>query len=140
MVTAITQRSVLLSTKTKKAHIPLHNQSNNVDHHVANQIHVASSFLESLFETKKPSTSLINNKPKIKHKGQDKKFIATAIVSGDNRSHENTEPILNQKEIKAYHKYGIDSAVHIFHRNNQWFSAITFGVYIYAWLASQAVE
>jgi hypothetical protein len=28
----------------------------------------------------------------------------------------------------------------MFHRNNQWFSAITFGVYIYAWLASQAVE
>ena len=104
MVTAITQRSVLLSTKTKKAHIPLHNQSNNVDHHVANQIHVASSFLESLFETKKPSTSLINNKPKIKHNGHDKKFIATAIVSGDNRSQENTEPTLNQNDIKAYHK------------------------------------
>lgn len=140
MVTAITQRSVLLSTKTKKAHIPLHSHNNKVAHHAANQIHSTSSFSLSFFETKKPSTSLTSNKPKIKHKGHDKKFIATAIVSGDNRSHENTEPILNQKEIKAYHKYGIDSAVHMFHRNNQWFSAITFGVYIYAWLASQAVE
>ena len=119
MVTAITQRSVLLSTKTKKAHIPLHSQSNNVAHHAANQIHSTLLFSLSFFETKKLSTSLINNKPKIKHKGHDKKFIATAIVSGDNRSHENTEPILNQKEIKAYHRYGIDSAVHIFHRNNQ---------------------
>lgn len=107
IVTAITQRSVLLSTNTKKAHIPLHNQSNNVAHHVANQIHFISSFFSSFLETKKSRTSLINNNPKIRHNGQDKKFIATAIVSGDNQLHENTDPKLNQNAINEYRKYGI---------------------------------
>lgn len=119
MVIAITQRSVLLSTNTKNAHIPLQSQSNKVAHHVANHNDFISLSLLSFLEIKKSNISLINNKPKIKHNGHDKKFIATAIVSGDNHQPEKTEPILNQKEIKEYHKYGIESAVHIFHRNNQ---------------------
>lgn len=107
IVTAITQRSVLLSTNTRNAHIPLHNHINNVAHHVANQTHLISSFSSSFLETKKSSTSLTNNSPKIRHNGQDKKFIATAIVSGDNQLPEKIEPILNQKDINEYHKYGI---------------------------------
>lgn len=98
---AITQRSVLLSTNTKNAHIPLHNQSNNVAHQVAKDIHLTSSLSSSFFGIKKFNTSLTNNNQKIRHKGQDKKFIATAIVSGDNQLPEKTEPILNRKEINV---------------------------------------
>ena len=130
IVIAITQRSVLLSTNTKNAHIPLHNHSNKVAHQVAKDTHFISSFSSPFFEMKKSKTSLTSNRPNIRHNGQDKKFIATAIVSGDNQLPENIDQILNQNDIKAYHKYGIDSAVHIFHRINQLFSAITFGVYI----------
>ena len=119
IVIAITQRSVLLSTNTKNAHIPLHNQSKSVVHHVAKDIHLTSSFSSSFFVIKKSKTSFINNKPKIRHNGHDKKFIATAIVSGDSQLPENTDPMLNQNAMKEYHKYGIDPAVHVFHRNNQ---------------------
>ena len=73
-VTAITQRSVLLSTNTKNAHIPLHNQSNKVAHQIVNQIHFESSLLTSFFDTKKSKTSFINNNQNIRHKGHDKKF------------------------------------------------------------------
>ena len=101
---AITQRSVLLSTNTKNAHIPLHNQSNKVAHHVEKAIHLIASFSSSFFGIKKSKTSFTNNNPKIKHNGHDKKFIATAIVSGDNQLPEKIEPILNQKEINEYRK------------------------------------
>lgn len=104
IVTAITQRSDLLSTNTRNAHIPLHNHSNNVAHHVAKDIHFISPFSSSFFGAKKSKTSLTNNNPKIRHNGQDKKFIATAIVSGDSQLHENTDQILNQKAINEYHK------------------------------------
>lgn len=119
IVIAMTQRSVLLSTKTKNAHIQLHSHSNNVAHHVAKEIQLTSSFSSLFFVSKKFKTSFINNNQKIKHKGHDKKFMATAIVSGDNQLPEKTEPILNQNAINEYHKYGIDPAVHVFHRNNQ---------------------
>ena len=132
MVIAITQRSVLLSTNTKNAHIPLHNQSSKVAHQVAKDIHFTSSFSSSFFVTKKSKTSLIKSNQNIKHNGQDKKFIATAIVSGDNRLHEKIEPILNQNEMNVCHKYGIELAVHIFHHINQLLSAITLATYIYS--------
>lgn len=118
IVRAITQRSVLLSTKIKNAHIPLHNQSNKVAHQVANDIHLAASS-SSFFGIKKSNTSFINNNQNIKHNGHDKKFIETAIVSGANQLPLNTEPILNQKDMKVCHKKGILFATHIFHHINQ---------------------
>ena len=108
IVTAITHKSDLLSTNTKNAPIPLHNQSNKADHQVAKDIHLIASLSPSLspslLEIKKSNTSFNNNNQKIKHNGHDKKFIATAIVSGDNQLPEKIEPILNQKATKAYHK------------------------------------
>ena len=116
IVKAITPRSVLLSTKTKNAHIPLVNHSNNVIHQAPNDIvfHFSVIFF---FSQKYSTISFINHKPKNKHKGPDKKFIDTAIVSGDNHHPEKIDPILNQNAINIYHKYGIVPAVHTFHRN-----------------------
>ena len=104
IVSDITQRSVLLSTKIRNAHIQLVSQSNKVDHHQAKLIHLMPPFSSSFFETKKSKTSLTNNKPKIKHSGHEIKFIATAIVSGDNRFHENTDQIPNQNDMNACRK------------------------------------
>ncbi len=92
------------------------------------------------FSVKYSTISFTNHNPKNKHNGQDKKFIATAIVSGDSHPPENIDQILNQKVINMYHRYGIAQAVQTFHHKRPWFSAITFGVYMYAWFASQAVE
>ena len=116
---AITQRSVLLSTNIKNAHIPLHNQSSNVVHHVAKDIHLIASFSSSFLGMKKSKTSFIKSNPKIKHNGHDKKFIATANVSGDSQFPQKIDHMLNQKDINEYHKYGIEDAVHIFHQINQ---------------------
>ena len=104
IVTAITQRSVLLSTNTKNAHIPLHNHNNNVAHQEAKDNQLISSFSSLFLGAKKLITSFINNNQKIKHNGHDKKFMATAIVSGDNQLPEKIDHILNQNAIKEYHK------------------------------------
>ena len=61
-----------------------------------------TDLLEHKFQHKKSLQYIVANQ-KIKHKGHDKKFIETAIVSGDNRFPENTDQIPNQKAIKEYH-------------------------------------
>lgn len=118
IVKAITQRSVLLSTKTKNAHIQLHSHNNRIVHQIQNTIDFTFSLNDNLSENQS-ETSFIKANQKIKHKGHDKKFIETAIVSGESQFQEKIDQIPNQKVINIYHKYGIDSAVHIFHRNNQ---------------------
>ena len=122
IVNAITHRSVLLSTNTKNAHIQLVSHSKRVDHHIPNTTFFVVSD-NSFFSEKYHIISCINHKPNIKHRGHVKKFIATAIVSGANRSganqpSENIDQILNQNVINIYHRYGIADASHIFHRNN----------------------
>lgn len=129
----------MLSTKTKNAHIPLVSRNNNVIHPVAKERDLVM-FDSFNFSEKNSMASCIKANPKNKTNGQDKKFILTAIVSGDNQDPLNTDPKLNQKAIKECRKNGIDPATPTFHQINPKFSATTFGIYKYSWLASQAVE
>ena len=92
------------------------------------------------FSPKNWIDSFIKANPKNNTNGQDKKFILTAIVSGDNQEPLNKEPILNQKAMKECRKYGIHEATQMFPQSIPKFSAITFGIYKYSWFASQAVE
>jgi hypothetical protein len=131
IVRAITQRSVLLSTKTKNAHIQLHNQSNNIIQPVP-KVRFSAFSSRLIFSEKYSITSFMRATQNIKHKGHDKKFMLTAIVSGESRHQLNIDQILNQNVMNAYRKNGIVHAVHTFHQSNQKFSAIIFGVYIYA--------
>jgi hypothetical protein len=120
-----------LSTNTKNAHIPLVNQSNKVIHPVPKDIDLVISDNFN-FSPKYWIDSLINANPKNNTNGPDKKFILTAIVSGDNQAHPNIEPILNQNAINECRKKGITLPAHIFHHNIPKFSAITLGVYKYS--------
>lgn len=131
IVNAITPRSVLLSTNIKKAHIPLVNQSNNVIHPVANEIDLVVSDNFN-FSPKYWIDSLISASPKNNTNGPDKKFILTAIVSGDIQAPPNIEPILNQNDIKECRKNGITEAEPTLPHNIPKFSAITFGMYKYS--------
>jgi hypothetical protein len=76
--------------------------------------------------------SWMSVRPNNNTNGPDKKFILTAIVSGDNQEPENIDPILNQKAINECQRNGIEFAAPTLPRISQKLSAITFGIYIYA--------
>jgi hypothetical protein len=76
------------------------------------------------------TTSFINARPNNNTNGPDKKFILTAIVSGDNHHPLNIDHILNQKLINECRKNGIAAAVHTLPHIIPKLSAITLGIYI----------
>jgi len=119
----------LLSTKIRNAHIPLVSQSNNVVHQTPNVIDFVISDIFN-FSEKYCIISFINANPNNNTNGPDKKFILTAIVSGDNHHPPNIDPILNQKAINECRKNGIALAVPTLPRIKPKFSDITFGIYI----------
>ena len=82
MVNAITPRSVLLSTNTRKAPIQLVSQKSNIIHQLYMPIAVVIDSSSAFFGAKYPNTSLMSPVPKIRTNIQLKKFMATAIVSG----------------------------------------------------------
>jgi len=121
----------LLSTNTRKAPIPLVNQSNNVIHPVQKDNDLVSC--ESFnFSPKYSIASFISAKPKNNTNGPDKKFILTATVSGDSQDQVNILPILNQNAINECRKNGIAPAVQTLPRIIPKFSAMTFGTYRYS--------
>ena len=83
-VIASTHKSVLLSTNTKNAPIPLVNQKSNPVHPKANESPFVVRF--SCFLAKKLSTSSISPSQKIITNTPLRKFIATAMVSGANQN------------------------------------------------------
>ena len=142
MVNAITPRSVLLSTKTRKAPIQLVSRNKSIIRplYIPSMVVVSSS--SSFLEEKYVNTSLISPVPKIRTNIPLSKFIATAIVSGANQNRLLIGLIsANRKVMKACRNCGaIDATHHVSHRITPWLCASTFGRYIYAWLASHAVE
>jgi len=120
-----------LSTKIRNAHIPLVSQSNNVVHQTPKVIHFVISDIFN-FSEKYCIISFINANPNNNTNGPDKKFILTAIVSGDNHHPPKTDPILNQNPINECRKKGIAHHFQIFPQINPKFSAIIFGTYKYS--------
>jgi len=82
IVNAITPRSVLLSTNTKKAPIQLVNQNNNIIRPLYIPIVVVISSSSVFFGAKYVIASLMSPVPNISTNIPLKKFIATATVSG----------------------------------------------------------
>lgn len=82
IVNAITPRSVLLSTNTKKAPIQLVNQNNNIIRPLYIPIVVVISSSSVFFGAKYVIASLMSPVPKISTNIPLRKFIATATVSG----------------------------------------------------------
>lgn len=113
IVMAITPRSVLLSTKTKNAPIPLVSQNSMPSRPKLNANHFSSSsFLPKKLNTSltSPILNIITNIPL-------RKFIATAMVSADSQNRLLIGCIrLNQNEINICRKYGATSTGHITHR------------------------
>jgi len=112
---AITQRSVLLSTITRKAHIPLVNHNNKIDHQTDIQTQLSHfSFIAKIFFHFSNLTSsesdffLFTNEkiwntiaiPKINTKTAPKKFIETAKLSGDNPNHQSVQPVNENINVK----------------------------------------
>jgi hypothetical protein len=91
IVRLITPRSVLLSTKTRNAHIPLINHNNKYIHHNANVrlalLEVFSLLLSVICGEKYSITLRRAHSPKRSENGPDKKFITTATVSGARVNH-----------------------------------------------------
>ena len=130
-VKARTQRSVLLSTNTKKAPIPLVNQNNNPVHPNANQISLVNKF--SCFLVKKFSTSWTSPSQNSITKIPLKKFIATATLSGESQNQLLMGVISpNQKAINICRRKGRLANGPIFPRSIPAFSANTLGIYIYS--------
>lgn len=131
VVIAITPRSVLLSTKTKKAHIQLlSHKSNIIQPDTKDRFFAFSDNSKSfIFVLKYSITSFTNPNPNISTNIPLKKFIATANVSGANRVF--TLPNkLNQKVMNTCRSKGAAEAIQTFHRSTQWLAAKTLGSYI----------
>jgi hypothetical protein len=127
---AKTHISVLLSTKTKKAHIQLVNRISINIHQIENEI--GSSFSSSLL-LKRGKASLNPQSQKISTNNQLSALILTAIVSFAMLSIEEIG-VHREKKYAIYecHSPIILAAGQLFHRIIPWFSETTFGMYIYS--------
>lgn len=133
IVIAITHRSVLLSTKTKKAHIQLvsHNRIRNQPKYNGRFLFFNSLLSSFLSFEKKDIISCIVPIPIISTYTQLMKFIATAIVSGHIQNFLKAPNKLNQNVINECRNQGAHDTTE-FHRKTQLFIAKIFGVYIYS--------
>jgi hypothetical protein len=64
-----------------------------------------------------------------------------AILSGDKPNHQLVHQVKENTNVRNWcQNHGMPAAVIPFHRYIPAFSAKIFGIYIYSWFASQAVE
>ena len=94
--------------KTRKAPIPLINQSKSINHHIPNTYKRASRLITRIVCPRYQITSEINPKPNSNTKIPLQKFISIATVSGEIPNNDPNGCINeNQKVIYMYHKCGV---------------------------------
>lgn len=151
----IIHKSILLSTITRNAHIQPVSHNSKKYHHIVIQcqfdnssmiafFHFFSSVFSSLFSLFllfiKPKIWKIIAIQKIRTKVALILFIETAILSEDNPNHQLLHLVKEKTNVKnCCQNHGILLAS-VLHQYIQLFSANIFGIYIYSWFASQAVE
>lgn len=151
---AITHKSVLLSTITRNAHIQLVNQSSKIYHHIVIQFQFVSGsvtmlfhFFNSDFSSLFSFLSFTNVNiwkiiaiQNISTRVALMLFIEIAILSEDKPNHQPVQPVREKINVRNWcRNHGIPFAT-VFHRYIPAFSAKIFGIYMYSWFASQAVE
>ena len=135
IVNAITHRSLLLSTKTKNAHIQLVSRNNSIIHplYIPSVVVISSSSFSSFFGEKYVNTSLMSPVQKIRTNTQLRKFIATAIVSGASQNRLLIGCMsANRNVTKICRRYGAAAAGPTLPRSTPWLCASTLGIYIYS--------